>query len=66
MTLQQDLAEADSAIESLQSVGIDLNSATERLQADAVATLAASFDKLLTTLDGKRGQVVRPQGGKYV
>ena len=66
ITLQQDLAEADRAIESLQSVGIDLNGATERLQAAAVATLAASFDRLLTTLDSKRGQVVRAQGGKYV
>jgi transaldolase len=66
ITLQEDLAEADRAIESLQSVGIDLKNATERLQANAVATFAASFERLLTMLDRKRGEVVRAQGGNYV
>jgi transaldolase len=65
ITLHDDLADADRAIESLQSLGIDLKSVTERLQADAVATFAASFDRLLATLDRKR-QLVKARRGNYV
>jgi len=59
ITLHQNLAESEAAISSLQSLGLDLNTVTERLQSDGVAAFAASLDKLLATLDRKRGARVK-------
>ena len=59
ITLHQNLAESEAAISGLQSLGLDLNTVTERLQSDGVAAFAASLDKLLATLDRKRGARVK-------
>jgi hypothetical protein len=57
------------ALASLHSLGLDLNTVTERLQSDSVAAFAASLNRLLATLDRKRGiggQIMRTEGGDYV
>ena len=59
ITLHRNLAESEAAIDSLQSLGLDLNTVTEGLQSDGLATFAASLDKLLATLDRKRGARVK-------
>ena len=47
-------AEADAALAGLRKLGIDLEAITEKLQADGVASFAASYDQLLGALDSKR------------
>ena len=65
-TVQQGHAQADEALARLAKLGIDLNVITDKLQADGVASFAASFEQLLAALEEKRevllaGQVAREQ-----
>ncbi|HUF42825.1 MAG TPA: bifunctional transaldolase/phosoglucose isomerase [Verrucomicrobiae bacterium] len=53
-TVREGLEEAATALARLQSLGIDLNAVAEKLQVDGVASFAASFDSLMTTLEKKR------------
>ena len=54
ITLHENLAEAEAALASLRSLGLDLNTVTESLQSYSVAAIAGSLDRLLATLDRKR------------
>ena len=59
ITLHRNLAESEAVISSLQGLGLDLNTLTEMLQSDGVAAFGAALDKLLATLDRKRGARVK-------
>jgi transaldolase len=52
-TLTDKVDEARDQIETLTSLGIDLNAITEKLQVDGVASFAKSFDELLESLRAK-------------
>ena len=54
-------AEAETALAGLRKLGIDLEAITEKLQADDVASFAASFDQLLAELDSKRRTLLADQ-----
>jgi hypothetical protein len=54
VTLHQSLAESEAAIESMQGLG-SISTPAERLQDDGVAAFGAALDRLLATLDRKRG-----------
>jgi transaldolase len=58
-TIDTDVAAAHAVISSLANVGIDLGAIAAELEADGVASFAASFDDLLLTLDS-RMQGMRP------
>src|SRR3990172_3396030 len=52
--VRESLDEAAAVLGRLRAVGIDLDTITERLQADGVASFAASFNQLLAALEKKR------------
>lgn len=54
ITLHHNLADVDVTLESLQTVGIDLDTIAEQWQAESVAALARSLSNVLTTLDFRR------------
>jgi transaldolase len=61
-TLEEEVPEAEVALNQLRSLGIDLDAITEELQADGVAAFASSMDKLRATIDRKardHGQATR-------
>ena len=47
-------AEVDATLESLQKVGIDLDTIAEQWQAESVAAVARALSNVLTTLDFRR------------
>lgn len=53
-TLTAGIADAESALARLASLGIDLTTITERLQDDAVASFIASFEALHRSVDDKQ------------
>jgi len=53
-SLLQGLDDARQCLAEAGHLGIDLAAVTEQLQVDGVAAFAASFDKLLAAIDGKR------------
>ncbi len=57
-TLETAVAEAQSILETLADVGVDLDAITEKLQADGVDAFSRSFDGLMETIGTKRGQMV--------
>ena len=57
-TLQQGLNDAKKQLEQLKELGVDLDTITEKLQKDGVASFADSFDKLLKAIAGKREQLL--------
>lgn len=58
-TIDVDVTAAQSVIDGLANIGVDLGSIAAALEADGVASFAASFDDLLLTLD-TRMQAMRP------
>ena len=54
ITLHHNPAEAETTLEDLQKVGIDLDKIAEQWQAQSVAAFAVSLDNVLTTLDRRR------------
>jgi len=52
-TIDLDVAAAQAVIDGLADVGVDLAAVTAQLEADGVASFAASFDDLLQTLEGR-------------
>ena len=52
-TIDTDVAGAQSVLDGLAEVGVDLGTIAAKLEADGVASFAASFDDLLQTLDGR-------------
>ena len=59
ITLHHNPAEAETVLEDLQRVGVDLDTITEQWQAESVAALAVSLDNVLTTLDRRRSAETR-------
>ncbi|SEL26676.1 transaldolase [Nitrosovibrio tenuis] len=57
-TLQEGVEQAKADIAQLGNLGIDLNAITEQLQNDGVDAFAASYDKLLVTLQTKRQDIL--------
>mgnify|MGYP006092999019 FL=1 len=58
-TIDTDVAAAQAVIDGLANVGVDLGAIAAKLEADGVASFAASFDDLLVTLK-TRMQGMRP------
>jgi transaldolase len=56
-TLQEGVDQAEADIAQLRELGIDLDAVTRKLQEDGVAAFAASYDKLLAALNGKRQSI---------
>ena len=56
-TVRENLDEAQHVLDSLQRLGVDLHSETEKIQRDGVDSFAASFDKLMRALDKKRSSL---------
>jgi len=52
-TIDLDVAGAQAVLDGLAEVGVDLGAISAKLEADGVASFAASFDDLLQTLDGR-------------
>jgi len=61
-TLEEGLDEAHQTVRRLAEAGIDMAAVMGRLQDDGVKAFADSFDKLLATLEQKRGQFVAQPG----
>jgi len=57
-TLEEGIDEARQTMQRLAEAGIDMAAAMHELQDEGVKAFADSFDKLLATLEGKRGQLV--------
>ncbi len=57
-TLEEELKEAESDLYRLNELGIDLDAIAEKLQADGISAFAASFEKLLGAVEGKRKRIV--------
>lgn len=58
-TLTRGVDEAHRQIEKLKSLGIDLNSITQKLQEDGVIAFAKPFDALMQSLAEKRDRLVQ-------
>lgn len=54
LTIQEGLEEAAATLQRLSSLGMDLDSITEKLQSEGVDSFSDSFDSLLATLKDKR------------
>jgi transaldolase len=57
-TLTAGLAEARSSLSDLEALGVSLDEVTEDLQREGLAKFAEPFDRLLETLDEKRGRLL--------
>jgi transaldolase len=57
-TLLEDLSGASRQIDELDSLGIDLQAATEELQQEGLEKFAMPFDSLLDTLRSKRDSLL--------
>ncbi|SEO62543.1 transaldolase [Nitrosovibrio sp. Nv6] len=57
-TLLENITQAKTDIAQLETLGIDLEAATEKLQNDGAAAFAASYDKLLAELKNKRQDIL--------
>lgn len=71
-SIQTDVKAAEATLSQLKDVGVNLESITEKLQADGVASFADSFEKLLAALEEKRDLLLSGRGthaeaslGKY-
>ncbi len=56
-TVQEGVDEAEATLARLADLGVDLGAITEQLQVEGVAAFAASYDRLLATLEEKRGSL---------
>ena len=57
-TVLENLVEADEQLRSLQTLGINLDDISEKLQLDGIAAFAAAYDKVVAALDKKSHAVV--------
>ena len=55
--LQEGIDQAEDNMAQLRELGIDFDAIARKLQEDGVAAFAASYDKLLTALNGKRQRI---------
>jgi transaldolase / glucose-6-phosphate isomerase len=53
-TLEQDVREAEEALDKLAEVGVELDMVTKRLQDDGVESFVESYRKLIARVEGKR------------
>ncbi|MDM8520800.1 bifunctional transaldolase/phosoglucose isomerase [Anaerolineales bacterium HSG6] len=60
-SLEIDLEQAPAMLEKLAELGVDYDSATQKLQDDGVVSFAKAFVDLLNTLDEKREAIVSKQ-----
>ncbi len=60
-TVTEGLDQAREAVERLGKLGVDLNAITENLQEEGVKAFSESMDKLLESLEEKRGSIVASQ-----
>ncbi len=58
VTIEQDLAGAQSVLRELTTAGIDMNWVMKKLEDDGVAAFEKSFDGLYSNLERKKGDVV--------
>lgn len=58
-TLVESLNDAHEHVERIQSLGIDLNQITAKLEKDGVDSFIASFNNLLSVIDAKRAALKR-------
>jgi transaldolase/glucose-6-phosphate isomerase len=65
-TLEEGIDQAAESLRSLSELGVDLDSFTEKLQVDGVASFAASYDKLLAVLEEKGKAVIHGQVDRQV
>jgi transaldolase len=56
-TLQEGVDQAEEDMAQLRELGIDFDAIARKLQEDGVAAFAASYDKLLAALNGKRQSI---------
>ncbi len=56
-TITEDVADAHAQLAALAALGIDLETVTDQLQADGVASFAAAFDSLLASVASKRARL---------
>ncbi|MGH9631638.1 MAG: transaldolase family protein, partial [Bryobacteraceae bacterium] len=57
-TVLENLAEADEQLRSLQTLGINLDDISEKLQLDGIAAFAAAYDKVVAALEKKSHAIV--------
>ncbi|MDY6966841.1 MAG: bifunctional transaldolase/phosoglucose isomerase, partial [Halobacteriota archaeon] len=60
-SLESGVEEADANIKKLESLGIDLDNLTEKLQVEGVNAFEQSYDKLIETLEEKRKAILQGQ-----
>lgn len=63
-TVLENLAEADEQLRSLQTLGINLDEISEKLQLDGIAAFAAAYDKVVAALDKKSHAIVAALPGR--
>jgi transaldolase len=57
LTLEENVAEARAQIETLPSLGIDLDAVTHRLEEEGVTIFAKAFENLLQHIDQKAAKL---------
>ena len=58
LTLEQGVDEAEAALDSLESTGVDMEQVTAKLLADGVKSFADSYDSLVANIEEKRDQLI--------
>jgi transaldolase len=61
-TLLEDVAGARAVLDQLRDAGIDMDAVTLKLQVDGVASFSKSFTDLMTTIAGKRQEMLAHAG----
>ncbi|MFA7255564.1 MAG: transaldolase family protein, partial [Candidatus Omnitrophota bacterium] len=59
-SVEENIMEAEVAIEGLKGLGIDIHAVCDRLQKDGVKSFMNSFESLMTTLEKKRDSKMAP------
>ena len=54
----ENTVEADEQLRSLQTLGINLDDISEKLQLDGIAAFAAAYDKVVAALEKKSHAIV--------
>jgi transaldolase len=63
-TVLENLVEAGEQLRSLQTLGINLDDISEKLQLDGIAAFAAAYDKVVAALDNKSHAIVAAGPGR--
>ena len=57
-TIPENGSDAGHDLQTLSNLGINLDAITEKLQADAVASFASAYDRVLAALGKKRDKML--------